>query len=111
MGIGDRIKLKRKENKITQSELGKKVNASPQVVSNWERGYTDPNYDDVARLAEALNCSADYLLGKTNNSNKVNKTEPINSAFYNFDKLTDEEKDYLDLQLELFRDMKKKNKK
>jgi transcriptional regulator with XRE-family HTH domain len=64
MGIGERIRAKRKEIKLKQSELGNLVNVSPQVISNWERGYTDPNHDDVARLAAALDCSTDYLHGR-----------------------------------------------
>lgn len=63
MGIGDRIRKKRKENRFTQSELAEFVNVSSQVISNWERGYTDPNHDDVARLAKALGCSTEYLHG------------------------------------------------
>lgn len=64
MGIGDRIRIKRKEKHLTQSALAKLVNVSAQVVSNWERGYSDPNHDDVARLSEALGCSTEYLHGR-----------------------------------------------
>ncbi|WP_342512297.1 helix-turn-helix domain-containing protein [Sporosarcina sp. FSL K6-1522] len=65
MGIGSRIKAKRKENRFTQIELAKLVNVSPQVISNWERGYSNLSSDDVARLADALNCTTEYLHGKT----------------------------------------------
>lgn len=65
MGIGNRIKEKRIEKRFKQTELAKLVNVSSQVISNWERGYTDPSHDDVARLADALECSTDYLLGRT----------------------------------------------
>ncbi|MBO0962381.1 helix-turn-helix transcriptional regulator [Neobacillus sp. MM2021_6] len=64
MGIGDRIKQKRKEKRYTQAELGKIVSVSAQVISNWERGYSDPNHGDVARLAEALDCSTEFLHGR-----------------------------------------------
>ncbi|WP_421100989.1 helix-turn-helix domain-containing protein [Sporosarcina psychrophila] len=68
MEIGSRIKVKRKENRFTQIELAKLVNVSPQVISNWERGYSDLSSNDVSRLADALNCSTEYLLGKTESS-------------------------------------------
>lgn len=64
MEIGSRIKAKRKENRFTQIELAKLVSVSPQVISNWERGYSDLSSNDVARLADALNCSTEYLHGK-----------------------------------------------
>lgn len=63
MSIGERIKAKRKQSKLTQTELGKLVNVSSQVISNWERGYSEPNHDDVARLAIELDCSTEYLHG------------------------------------------------
>lgn len=69
MEIGSRIKAKRKENRFTQIELAKLVNVSPQVISNWERGYSDLSSVDVARLADVLNCSTEYLLGKIDNLN------------------------------------------
>ncbi|PAE20542.1 hypothetical protein CHH80_11055 [Bacillus sp. 7504-2] len=64
MSIGYRIKQKRNEKRLTQSQLGALVNVSSQVISNWERGYTHPNHEDVARLAEALDCSTEYLHGR-----------------------------------------------
>ncbi|OEH86066.1 hypothetical protein BHU72_14650 [Desulfuribacillus stibiiarsenatis] len=67
IGTGDRIKYFRKLRKFTQKELGDKVNRSPQVISNWEREYSDPDHEDIALLSQALNCSTDYLLGRTNN--------------------------------------------
>lgn len=65
MGIGERIRRKRKEKGLTQSGLGSSVNVSSQVISNWERGYSHPNHDDVARLAEALDCSTEFLHGRS----------------------------------------------
>lgn len=78
MNIGDRIKSKRKEKRLTQKELSDLVNVSAQVISNWERDYTHPDYDDVARLSEVLNCSSDYLLGRTDKKESgVSYTAPL----------------------------------
>lgn len=65
--VGSRIRKLRNEIRLTQRELANKVNVSPQVISNWERGYTDPSHDDIKLLSEALKCSADYILGNTEN--------------------------------------------
>lgn len=62
----NRIKERRKMKHLTQKELAEKVLVSPQVISNWERGYTSPNGGDLSRLAATLDCSADFLLGLTN---------------------------------------------
>jgi len=63
MSIGKRIKHSRKVKNLTQTQLAKQVNVSSQVISNWEREYTSPNNDDIARLSKALEVSADYLIG------------------------------------------------
>ncbi|MFJ7700039.1 helix-turn-helix domain-containing protein [Lysinibacillus fusiformis] len=63
--IGSRIKELRKNAHYTQQQLADKISVSPQVISNWERGYTEPSADDIARLSEVLSCSSDYILGKT----------------------------------------------
>lgn len=63
--IGSRIKELRKNAHYTQQQLADKISVSPQVISNWERGYTEPSADDIARLSEGLSCSSDYILGKT----------------------------------------------
>lgn len=63
--ISKRIKEQRQKMRYTQKLLADKVSVSPQVISNWERGYTEPSADDISRLSETLECSSDYLLGKT----------------------------------------------
>ncbi len=62
--IGESIRIFRKKHGWTQPELAKRVNKSTQVISNWERGYTSLDHDDVAKLAAAFDISADDLLGE-----------------------------------------------
>lgn len=38
------------------------INVSSQVISNWEREYTSPDYSDLHLLSTALETTADYLL-------------------------------------------------
>lgn len=67
MTIGISIKRKRMEIKLTQSDLAKIINVSSQVISNWEREYTHPTHEDLTNLADALDVTSDYLLGRSNN--------------------------------------------
>lgn len=62
MSIGKRIRQLRKSFHLTQKQLADKVNVSSQVISNWEREYTEPGSDDVKALSQVLDCSADYIL-------------------------------------------------
>lgn len=73
--VGSRIRDKRKELKLTQKELGDLVNASSQVISNWERGYTTPNSEDVKLLSKALNVSSSFLIGENELVSQYNKIQ------------------------------------
>ncbi len=63
--VGERIRILRNKKKLTQQNLANQINVSSQVISNWERGYTSPDYDDITKLADALEATADYLLGRS----------------------------------------------
>lgn len=60
--IGSRIREMRNQRGFLQDELAKKIGVSRQVLSNWERGYTPPDSDGIARLAKLLEVPTDYLL-------------------------------------------------
>ena len=63
MSIGDKIRHRRKELGLTQSELGQRVHKSSQVISNWERGYTTGIApDDLLSLASALNTDIHFFI-------------------------------------------------
>lgn len=68
--IGQRIKDRRKELKMTQTELADKINggvmgdtAPHSQISQWEQGKKIPETDALIRLCNALECDMDYLLG------------------------------------------------
>lgn len=73
MTISKRIKSLRTESGLHQSELGKAVGVSAQVISNIERGYTKPSTELVNRCAKYFGVPADYLLGRT--TEKYSTTE------------------------------------
>ena len=73
MTISKRIKSLRTESGLHQSELGKAVGVSAQVISNIERGYTKPSTELVNRCAKYFGVPADYLLGRT--TSKYSTTE------------------------------------
>lgn len=62
-GIAQRLKNLRKEHRWNQTELGAMVGVSTQVVSNWERNYSQPSKEDIYKLAQTFQVSTDYLLG------------------------------------------------
>ena len=65
MTLGQHITTLRKENKLSQSELGKKAGTSGDLIGRYERDEVKPSIDVIIRIADALNVSIDYLVGKT----------------------------------------------
>jgi len=53
---GNRIAEFRKNAKLKQSELAKKVGATQSQVSQWESGSVYPRQENIFALAEALKC-------------------------------------------------------
>jgi len=65
MELGDNMMLIRKKKKLSQAALGKIIGTSGDVIGRYERGDITPSIDVVAKIAEALEVSIDYLIGKT----------------------------------------------
>lgn len=62
MGIGEKIKLLRKEKNWSQDELAEKIGSNGRHISNYENGKFVPAPKVIIKLAEAFNVSTDYLL-------------------------------------------------
>lgn len=63
--FGSRLKKLREEKGLTQQQLAEKVNLSQQTIGHYEVGRAKPDLDTLQLLASKLNCSVDYLLGRT----------------------------------------------
>lgn len=78
MTVGKRIKLLRNEAGMLQSELGKATGFSAQIISNIERGYTQPSTALVNRCAAFFGVPADYILGRT--ASRYSATNPAETS-------------------------------
>lgn len=63
METNDIIKNLRTSRELTQTELGNILNCDRYRVTDIERGKTQPNIQDIKKLSQHFNVSADYLLG------------------------------------------------
>ena len=61
--LGQRIQERRKQQGLTQEQLGSDLFVSPQAVSKWENGESLPDIGTFPALCKALGTSADALLG------------------------------------------------
>ena len=62
--FAERVRELRAEIGMSRAELAKKVNVSERLISYWENGKRECDFDMLLRLAELFSVSVDYLLGK-----------------------------------------------
>lgn len=74
MTFAQRIAAIRKEKKLSQEKLGELVNMSQRSVAAWEGGERTPSFPVLIDLAEKLDVSVDYLLGRTD---ERTRKEPV----------------------------------
>ena len=73
--VGNRIKMLRKELKLTQEELALKLGLKGKSsIANYEKGLISPSDDIKLQMSKIFDCSIDYLMGISNTRNfqKVN---------------------------------------
>ena len=70
--LHDRLQKIRREKKLSQTELANQVGLSLRAYQYYERGERQQTASVLISLADYLNCSVDYLLGRTDNP-EVNK--------------------------------------
>ena len=68
-----RIKELRAEKGFSQQKLGDLVGVSKVSIFNYENGLQQPSLEILDKLAKALNCSVDFLLGINGNAEEENK--------------------------------------
>lgn len=65
MTIGEHIMLLRKKKGLSQAELGKAAGTSGDIIGRYERGIITPSIEVIIKIADALEVSIDFLVGKT----------------------------------------------
>ncbi|MEL6969941.1 MAG: helix-turn-helix transcriptional regulator [Bacteroidota bacterium] len=65
MTLGQRVADLRKRMKVSQNELGKRVGTSGDIIGRYERDEVKPSIEVAAKIADELDTSLDFLMGKT----------------------------------------------
>ncbi len=75
----DRIKQRRKELKLTQSDVGKAVGVSKATVSQWESGDTSPKGGNLIKLSKSLGVSPSWIETGDSKSGFTSNEAPFNT--------------------------------
>ena len=94
--VVSRIKTRRRELKLTQTELAKVANLTPAAISQFESGTRKPSFKTLSSLSNALKVTTDYLLGKTEKNYRDLLADPkVNAMFKGMMKFTEKDKEIL----------------
>ena len=88
----------RKLRNLSQEELGKKINSTKGTISNYENEYSTPSNEVLKDLADVLDTTTDYLLGRSDDPQLTEKQERM---------IDEESREILDLLNKLPKDMKR----
>jgi len=61
--LGKRIREAREYKALLQRELAEILYVNQTAISRWERGVDEPSAEMIVKIAKALDCDPNYLLG------------------------------------------------
>ena len=62
--FSEQINALRVENNLTRSQLAQKLGVSVRLISYWENGKRECDFDMLIKIANLFSVSIDYLLGR-----------------------------------------------
>lgn len=65
MNFGERLSSVRKRKKLSQADVGKMININGDAYGRYERNEVKPTIEMATKIANALEISLDFLVGKT----------------------------------------------
>lgn len=83
---GTKIAELRNANKMTQAQLGEKLNVTSQAVSKWENGLSEPDIESIRKICEIFNITFDEFFGaesrtaESKQETEEETTPPVSTA-------------------------------
>ncbi|MBU2019066.1 MAG: helix-turn-helix transcriptional regulator [Bacteroidetes bacterium] len=103
MSFEKRLAELRKEKKLSQNDLAQKAGIHANILGRYERGEAKPSIDVAMKLAEALEVSLDFLVGKED----IQVDQGIISKILSIQKLPNQDREHILFTLDaMLRDAK-----
>jgi transcriptional regulator with XRE-family HTH domain len=91
MSLGDnsadlfpaRLRQAREIRGVSQQQLAEAAKLPPSSISHFESGSRKPSFDNLRRLANALDVTTDYLIGRVDQPNAIGAAERIHRHLKN----------------------------
>lgn len=86
-----RLLAARNKRGLSQDELANRAKLQPSAVSHFETGTRKPSFDNLKRLADALEVTVDYLMGRAKTPDTI--LMEGDKLFHHFENLTAEDRE------------------
>jgi transcriptional regulator with XRE-family HTH domain len=73
----ERLRAARELRQWSQSDLATRAGMPPSSIAHFETGTRKPSFDTLRRLANALEVTTDYLLGRAENPGLAEAGDPL----------------------------------
>ncbi|MDR2073912.1 MAG: helix-turn-helix transcriptional regulator [Oscillospiraceae bacterium] len=82
--FGEKLRLMRKRQSLTQSELAEKVGLATSTVGMYEQNRREPGFENLIKFSNVLSANVDYLLGASEDPEKYFSGAELESIVSNF---------------------------
>ena len=96
-----RLRAARAKRGLNQGDLASRAGLQASAISHFETGTRKPSFDNLRRLADALDVTTDYLLGRVSDSQVLAGADKL---YRHLDRLTANDRDIAKNFLEMLAD-------
>ncbi|MCM1363588.1 MAG: helix-turn-helix domain-containing protein [Faecalibacterium sp.] len=70
--FANNLKKERIKKGLNQNQIAKELETTQTTIAKYENGKLEPKIENIGKIADILECSIDYLMGRTENK-EINK--------------------------------------
>ena len=79
----DRLRAAREYRGLTQGQLAERAKLQPSAISHFETGTRKPSFDNLRLLADTLDVTTDYLLGRVDDFKSLAGADKLHRHYEN----------------------------
>ncbi len=95
--FSERLKSARELRDLSQSELANRAGLQASAISHFETRARKPSFDNLKRLADALDVTTDFLLGRVDDPHTLGAGDTLHR---HIDQLSTDDKEFVEDMLE-----------
>lgn len=97
----ERLRLARAQRDLSQDALAQRSSLQPSAISHFETGARKPSFDNLRKLADALEVTTDFLLGRVDEMQEVAGADRLHR---DLNKLTTADREFAEGMIKLLAD-------